>query len=340
MKKVFADNDMVRHVWAQQNQESGRNPKGSLSFRGTTLYSYNTPIANFVTIGKVKACLITTQTFSVTTSGKHMPRASDISNCEVFYSHFVKGGDNGRGGYTKADLHNDNIKEYAKRYARELTTLARAKKHAEYQVTRVLGIRDEAFRYAEFFEVLIDKADFPEPTEEELQEAKARAHKITAAQAKATRERAAQKAANLQSAINAFMSGETNKLPWEFKMNASAAQKALVAPYIIQLWRAGEWTRKIDFLSPDNGALLRLADGEIQTSQGAVFPVADGKAAWPLITKVKQLGVAVDYHMHGYYPKLGHFNIDKVFENGDVKAGCHYVKFGEIERMATALGLK
>jgi hypothetical protein len=71
MKKVFP-NDMVAHVWAQQKQDEGRSGNGNFSFSGPTIYSYGTPIANIVTgTRKRKGALLTSQSYSVTTTGKH-----------------------------------------------------------------------------------------------------------------------------------------------------------------------------------------------------------------------------------------------------------------------------
>jgi hypothetical protein len=71
MKKVFP-NAMVAHVWAQQKQDEGRSGNGNFSFSGPTIYSYGTPIANIVTgTRKRKGALLTSQSYSVTTEGKH-----------------------------------------------------------------------------------------------------------------------------------------------------------------------------------------------------------------------------------------------------------------------------
>jgi hypothetical protein len=50
IKRVFKTG-MVEHIWVQQTQEEGRNQKGSVYFKGPTLYSYcdSWPIATFLT---------------------------------------------------------------------------------------------------------------------------------------------------------------------------------------------------------------------------------------------------------------------------------------------------
>jgi hypothetical protein len=52
MKTVFSTNE-VAHVWAQQNQDSGRNGNATFSFSGTKIYSYSTCLGWFVKPGVV-----------------------------------------------------------------------------------------------------------------------------------------------------------------------------------------------------------------------------------------------------------------------------------------------
>lgn len=68
MKTVFP-NSMVAHVWAQQNQSSGRSGNGNLSFNDATLYSYSTAIANFVKDKDgFSVVLVSKERYSVTTA--------------------------------------------------------------------------------------------------------------------------------------------------------------------------------------------------------------------------------------------------------------------------------
>lgn len=60
-------NSELAHLWAQQNRESANSSTGNFSFRGRSLYSYNTEIARFIE-GRV---VYTTHHYSPTTSGKH-----------------------------------------------------------------------------------------------------------------------------------------------------------------------------------------------------------------------------------------------------------------------------
>jgi hypothetical protein len=68
------NNSMCAHVWAQQIEDRGKTSNGNMSFDGAILYSYSTPIGRFVeTVDGRRAVLVTSHSYSMTTTGKHMP---------------------------------------------------------------------------------------------------------------------------------------------------------------------------------------------------------------------------------------------------------------------------
>ena len=73
MTRYVLTNHGVAQAWADQHQFEARSGNGNFWFRDRTLYSYRTPIAVFVTdnAGK-RVALFTCETYSVTTTGKHM----------------------------------------------------------------------------------------------------------------------------------------------------------------------------------------------------------------------------------------------------------------------------
>lgn len=71
MTKTVFSNAMVAHVWAQQEQEYGRNGKGTFYFRDATIYSYcdDYPVGNFVDCPDgARAVLLWSGSYSVTAS--------------------------------------------------------------------------------------------------------------------------------------------------------------------------------------------------------------------------------------------------------------------------------
>lgn len=87
------------------------------------------------------------------------------------------------------------------------------------------------------------------------------------------------------------------------------------------------WFKAVDMFR-DLGPLMRVDGDEIVTSAGARFPVSHGLKAFPLIERVKASGKAWERGETG--PNLGHFQIDAITATGDVKAGCHFVRWSEI----------
>lgn len=75
-KKTVFETGEIPHLWAHRVQESARNAQGNLYFEGDVIYSYGShfPIAKHVLDNPTKrnpkpAVLLTTRTYSVTTSG-------------------------------------------------------------------------------------------------------------------------------------------------------------------------------------------------------------------------------------------------------------------------------
>ncbi len=168
MKTVF-DNKMCAHVWAQQNQAHGRS--NSMHFQGDTIYSYQTPIARIVfpdNSDSPGVVLITSHTYSVTTSGKHMPavhravqhlKSFHVPNLGVFTVMQHDGGAPDR-------MHEDNYAHYVKLYAETMQKLSRARQGADHYVATLGQIKKEAEDYVDTFNLRGDKPmslddDFP-----------------------------------------------------------------------------------------------------------------------------------------------------------------------------------
>jgi hypothetical protein len=101
----------------------------------------------------------------------------------------------------------------------------------------------------------------------------------------------------------------------------------------IALWRTGEYARLPHGL-PD---MLRVSkDGQsIETSRGVSFPISHAKRGLALVRAVRNSGET--WHTNGHTCQLGHYRIDSIQSDGTVKAGCHTVKYSEIERIAPAI---
>ena len=106
----------------------------------------------------------------------------------------------------------------------------------------------------------------------------------------------------------------------------------------IAAWRAGS---SLPLPHMESGALLRLSsDGErIETSQGADVPVSVAPLVWRAANACREAGKSHNFReAGGDIPRLGHFTLDQVTENGDIHAGCHFIAYAELQRIAVALG--
>ena len=103
----------------------------------------------------------------------------------------------------------------------------------------------------------------------------------------------------------------------------------------IEQWRNGIYV----FLPRSINIMLRVTrDGNtIETSHGARFPTPHGVRAFERIAECRNNGIG--YKRNGHSIHLGSFAIDEIDEKGNVKAGCHFVKWPEIERIAKELGI-
>ncbi|MFG1227127.1 hypothetical protein [Xanthobacter wiegelii] len=85
------------------------------------------------------------------------------------------------------------------------------------------------------------------------------------------------------------------------------------------------------------GALLRIEGEELQTSLGASVPLSHAIRVFRFVADCRAKGT--DWKPNGKSIHVGHFTVDRVYPNGDFKAGCHLIEWSETERLARQLGL-
>lgn len=132
---------------------------------------------------------------------------------------------------------------------------------------------------------------------------------------------------------------------------AGLEREAAAARYAAEQADREEWltdVKKHTVLTDERGgALIRakgamidgcnVIEGELETSQGARVPLAHAVRAFRFVKRVKESGVA--WEASGRSIRVGHFHIDRIDSTGDFVAGCHRINWGEIERLATLLGV-
>jgi hypothetical protein len=291
MRTVFS-NDMVAHVWAQQDQDHGRNSNDSISFHGSTISSYSMRIAKFL---DCKNVLFTSEGYSVTTSQhKNIIRQAISSYCDIFTVPEIEITIGTKHNYTKEQNkknHKINLAFYKKEIDNTVLSAARARSNKQWLEQQALDLVNECNLYIDTFKLRNKHVELPNK-DQILEDAK-KAQKSKARKEKA---RIKQLLIDSKEKIEKWCNGESVSIP-----------------------------RNID-------TMVRIKGEDIQTSQNATFPIKHAKLALKIIENCRKNKEI--FKKNGRSIKLGYFEIDSIDHNGNVKAGCHYVKYEQIERIA------
>ena len=106
-----------------------------------------------------------------------------------------------------------------------------------------------------------------------------------------------------------------------------------------EAWLKGEGDRYTR-LSGTNGTALvrRSSDGErLETSQGADVPWSHAVKAFRFIRLCVEKGEA--FHTNGRVIRVGHFTVDYITADGDMKAGCHRFAWADMKALAEREGV-
>lgn len=325
MKTVF-DNRQLAHVWAQQTQPTGRSQ--SMHFDGPTIYSYKTPIAKFydVPAGTNRVCLITSESYSVTTSGKHMPAvrralAGDVRTFSV--PHVIvaawERGDKTIGRSTSG-THQMNLDALLAQYDAIAPRLERARD--------ITYLTDRDGFTVTYQNLCLYAVTFglPQP----FRDPNADWHDVIAHRG----------AAQAKRETPAYLAAQARKAELAAAKEAKRAAERIVAEMEARAaWFMGE--RAVWFSTDEKGgAYLRLSnDGtRVETSQGAHIPVVDARRIIPLIRACKEAGEVFEPYDRAAYA-VGSFQVNHIAANGDIKAGCHFIQFAEIDKIGKLLGV-
>jgi hypothetical protein len=193
--------------------------------------------------------------------------------------------------------HEGNLADYAKRISASLLKAARARQHKEWHHKEALELRAEAIQYAKFFALPYTKTLPQVPALDSVQ-------------------------------LERIRDAETKRLAAERKLLAREHAEAIAK------WRQGDEYVRLPHGLAD---MLRVSsDGQsIETSRGVSFPISHAKRGLALVRAVRNSGET--WHTNGKTCKLGHYQIDSILPDCTVKAGCHTVKWSEIERIAPAI---
>jgi hypothetical protein len=297
MRHVYPNHE-IPHLWAHQSQDEARNSTGSLYFNGPIIYSY----------------------------GSHFPIARHVSNergerAVLFTTSHHSVTTSGhcsavaraippdvpifrvphlRSSWGDLPNHADNVESYVRRISELLGKAQRARRNRDWLQRVALGLRQELQLYVAFFD-LSDVA-FPESDELDALQAWIATHEEEEQQRRV----------------------EAARLAEEERRREQTEQ--------IQRFHAGDpHASYIPGVSP----MLRVVGDEVQTSLGARFPISHARRCLAFIRKVRESGL--EYVRNGHTIHLGHYVIDRIEPDGTVHAGCHAVRWEEIERIRPQL---
>lgn len=323
MKTVFS-NAMCAHVWAQQSQPHGNS--GSMYFDGETLYSYATPVARITKANDGrKVALITSNSYSITTSSKHMPvlhRALGYGRLMPGFSVpflGITGGMHHIDGINMNEVHDGNLKYLCGKYHEAFKKGCKGRE--ELSIERFQSLADAANNYAEYFGLDVRPFDPVANIEELNKVVRQRQALYNTPEALAKREK--EKARR-----------DARKAEKEAREARERFERKTIAR---EAWLAGEGHTYDYEYDEQGGVYLRVKNKELQTSQGATVPLSDAVRAFQFILQAKENGKASE--CDGYSIHVGQFEINSIDREGNIKAGCHYIRWPEIARIATQLGL-
>lgn len=192
MKTVFP-NDMLAHVWAQQNQDTGRGNNGTFHFTGPVIYSYAMPLARFA---DPRTVLLTTGSASSTTSCHHgMTQRAIPSGVKVFTVPFIGDVD-----------HKKNAADYSNRLESLCAKASRAKANLPTIMALIETLAQDQIEYIAHFKVKgVKPFEMPASFDAETIKARGKETEARNAKANAAKERKAKK--ELDDRIEKWKSG-------------------------------------------------------------------------------------------------------------------------------------
>jgi muconolactone delta-isomerase len=348
--KTVVSNSMVAHLWAHQSQDTARSGNGNIWFEGTTLYSYQTPIANFVVSPKgERVALISSQGYSPTTRGhlhgaEHALGYGDNKVVSSFHVPYV-GVNGGMAPRPNGDIHELNAASKLADYNKAIASARRSRDplsewNRDYTHARLNLVQ----QYIETFGVTLALPNFDDDWQTVIDAVARRNTPEALAKKEQERAKRTERARRDYREVKGIYGAD-----WRgfcryryghnsvFTAEDNAAREAVLSVInadAISAWRNGH---RVNLPWNNSTAHLRVKGNNIETSRGAVFPVEHGKKAFQLIAMCREH--AREYIRNGHTIHLGNFAIDRVTSQGDVHAGCHFVAWPEVEYVARELGL-
>jgi hypothetical protein len=327
MVKRVVSKDMVAHLWANQSQSDARTGTSNFSFNGTTLFSYETPIAELInTVNGKRVSLVTSDNYSVTTSAQRNIAIRAFSGYTFVVPRLGVSGGRSR-YYTGSEFHSHNLAYLVSQYREYADKLTRVRDLENLRCINWLSapsnlhrLFSEANAYADAFGLATPELDVNVDLETLRRlHAERIARNSTPAKLAAKERAAASRAEKLQREEAART--ELAKL--------SNAEK-------LARWRNGEAV-SLPWEVSQAGALLRIRGELLETSQGANVPLSHAIRVFFAARQCRE--TATQWVRNGHTIRVGSFQVDQINTDGSFRAGCHYIQWAEIEAAARIAGV-
>lgn len=304
--KLVHTNDMVCHLWANRSQEQARNSNGSLYFNGAIIYSYghHFPIARHLG----SCILFTTECYSITTSQhKSKVRNAIPRSIPVFYVNDVLA--------ETPEQHEENLLDMIERSNELLKKSFRARTNTniDFYMDHAIRIHNHAIAYKELFHLKTAIHPIDDSLLDELKE---------------------------KSKQEAIKQRKLNKKKREHELALLAERKEKAQEYL-QRWINGEinsreFPYELTKLIPVSIRYNKDRD-RVQSTMGAECPLMHARIAYSIVKQCRELEKPYSRYLDERTIRLGSFVIDSIDSSGNLKAGCHYIKWDEIKRFAESM---
>lgn len=283
----------VAHLWAHRAQEHARNSSGTVKFIGSMIYSY----------------------------GHHFPIAAHVTNhrgesAVLFTTRSYSVTTHKHCGYVRRAIPSSvqvfNVPLERDTRERELLDGTRTEKYLASYQERVRELEEK-----------IARARKPEYWYAQLDEIISEANQFATWIGSTVRFESRADYTELRKELQVERKRELEE------KRARQAQLEKEKRALIEQWCNGE---KVHLPWSLERTYLRVVGNEVETSKGARFPVHHAMKGLELVRRVR--ANAVDWtppESKSVY--LGVYKIDRISAGGDVKAGCHLVRWEEITRV-------
>lgn len=320
MKQVFSNHREVAHIWAQRNHPRGRTSDGNVYFEGSTIYSYGNhfPIATFIEEQARTIVLYNADSYSVSTSKhqSHVWHATHHFDWIRTTTDIIKTVvDNPLKGKEARAFFKKQVADETARRINSAAASMQKRRAAHLKAQDLNEARDFLTAHERLLAIyglqmpknVVDL--FTKLTEDSAAVLEMHKLRIEKKNRAAERQRKAEKKRRLNAAYESAQRWTDGKETMQDLGNIR---------YVDTVW------------------MRVIEDGRtVETSQGARFPAEHGLKAFEMIRRARTH--KKEWHRNGQQIRLGHYNIDKIDCDGNVTAGCHYVEWAEIARVAGIL---